>query len=246
MALENDLAVLESSLPELKAERQDGPLQNDVYEAVDDLCHLGHRAVAGDTRVNYPARVESDLALFQRLRDVVNSRFEEKRERYVFLLDRSEAMLREIAQIPLPPDGHLGVLKSIRHHFGFLFRQYGFGVMEEEPTGMRLRSGIVIVDVSWAVSSSLSFCLSRDDRNYWIEDLLYLGGDKRYQSVPQRIELNTAAEVDSWLQFISDVLREYGDEQLRNSPGAFERLDRAQAQRDAEYAAMMNAKYGSN
>ena len=245
MALANNLVILESSLSELRAERQDGPLQNDIYEAVDDLCHLGRRAVAGDTRVNYPARVESDLALFQRLRDIVNSQRETERERYVILLDRAESMLREIALIPLPPDGHLRVLKSIRHHFGFLFRQYGFGVMEEEPTGMRLRCGSVTVEIGWAVSSSLSFCLSRDDRNYSVEDLLYLGGDKRYESVPQRIELNTEAEVDRWLQFISGVLRAYGDEQLRNSPGAFERLDRAQAQRDAEYAAMMNAKYGS-
>ena len=221
MALVNNFAVLESSLSELKAERQDGPLQNDVYEAVDDLCHLCRRAVAGDTHVNYPARVTSDLALFQQLRDVVNSQPEQQRGRYLVLLDRAEIILREIAQIPLPPDGHLGVLRSIRHHFGFLFSQYGFGLVDEKPTGMRLRSGAVIVELGWATTSSLSFCLSRDNRNYWVEDLLYLAGDGRYQSVPQRIELNTEADVDRWLQFISGVLREYGDAQLRNSLGAF-------------------------
>jgi hypothetical protein len=79
MTLEDNLAALESSVSNLKAERNIGPLQNDIYEAIDDLCHLGHRVIAKDTRVNYPRRAQSDLALLQKLRDIVSARAEEDR-----------------------------------------------------------------------------------------------------------------------------------------------------------------------
>jgi hypothetical protein len=89
--------------------------------------------------------------------------------------------------------------------------------------------------------------LSRTDlRQFWIEDLLYLYADPRYRSVPRALSLNSESDVDQWLRFLSGVLRQYGDELLRDEPGAFEQLAHAQSQRDAEYAAEMNAKYGSN
>jgi len=55
--------------------------------------------------------------------------------------------------------------------------------------------------------------------------------------------LTDEAAVDAWLQFLSSVLRQYGEQLLRGAPGAFARLAEAQSQRDAEYAAKMNAKY---
>jgi hypothetical protein len=56
--------------------------------------------------------------------------------------------------------------------------------------------------------------------------------------------LNTESEVDEWFRLIASVLRQYGDELLRDRPGAFDRLAPAQTKRDAEYVAMMNEKYG--
>jgi hypothetical protein len=185
------------------------------------------------------------LVLFQKLRDIVSARPEKDHVRYLPLLDRAEELVRQISQIPIPADGHLGVLKVIRDRFGFLIDQYEFAVTDEEPTTMRLTRGAVVVELGCATQSSLSFSMSRDDLgHFWIEDLLYLNGDRRYESVPQAIHLNTEADVDDWFQFISDVLRQYGDELLRDNPGAFDRLAHAQSQRDAEYAARMNAKYG--
>lgn len=241
----DDLAILEASLSELKAERSLGPLQNDLYEAIDDLCHFGRRAAAGDTRINYPVRAGSDLALFQKLRDIVSARTGINRERYLPLLDRSEKVLLQLAQIPIPKDGHLGVLRVLRCNFDFLFDRYGFKVVDEQPTQMRLAAGTVAIELGCATQSSLSFSLCRAERgNFWIEDLLYLYGDQRYRSVPQAIQLKTESDVDEWFRFIASVLRRYGDELLRDKPGAFDRLTEAQIKRDAEYAAMMNEKYG--
>jgi hypothetical protein len=110
---------------------------------------------------------------------------------------------------------------------------------------MRLASRAVTIELGWATQATLSFSLSRAGRcDFWIEDLLYLYEDQRYRSVPQAIQLNTESDVDEWFQFIASVLRQYGDALLRDKPGAFDRLAEAQTQRDAEYAAMMNEKYG--
>jgi hypothetical protein len=161
MTLEDNLAALESSVSNLKAERNIGPLQNDIFEAIDDLCHLGQRVIAKDTRVDYPRRAQSDLAVLQNLRDIVSARAEED---------------------------NLG--------------------------------------------------------DFWVEDLLYLHGDERYQSVPQAIHLNSEAAVDEWFLFISAALRGYGDDLLRDIPGALDRLAQAQSERDAEYVTKMNTEHG--
>ena len=55
-SIQRDLALLESSLPELQQQRSSAPFANDVYEAIDDWYHFGRRAVENDTRVNYPIR----------------------------------------------------------------------------------------------------------------------------------------------------------------------------------------------
>ena len=245
MNLKENLDVLQTSLSGLKAEREKGPIQNDLYEAVDYWCVLGQRAVAGDTKVNYPARAEGELQLLGRLRGMLCARPESERAPHLYLLDRAEELLHEIADISLSPDGHLKVLKAIRSNFDFLFETYGFTVVDEQPTKMRLESGAVSIELGWATQSTLSFSLTRSEcRDFRIEDILYLFGDERYRSVPQAIQLNTESEVDEWFRFVSSVLLQHGDALLRNEPGAFGRLAEAQAKRDAEYATMMNEKYG--
>lgn len=245
MTLAHNLAVLQSSLSRLKAERVIGVLQNDIFEAIDDLCHLGELAVGSDTRINYPVRAHGDLTLFQKLRDCISAAPKNDSERYLPLLDCAENLLRQISQIPIPKDGHLGILKALRIYFSFLFDQYGFDITDEQPTGMRLSRGAVIVELRWATQSSLSFSIRRGDLgDFWIEDLLHMHGDNRYQSCPQAIHLATQSDIDSWFLFISDVLHQYGDELLRGNPGAFDRLRRAQSERDAEYVTKMDAQSG--
>jgi hypothetical protein len=247
MTLPDDLAILELSVPRLKAERNEGPLQNDVYEAVDDLCHFGRRAIANDTRINYSTRAESDLALFRKLRSIVADRGDKDRDRYQELLDSAVEFLLQIAQIPLRVDGHLGVLKVIRSRLGFLFEQYGFAVCDERPTGVRLKSGHVCLELGWATASSLSFALTKDDvRYFWLEDLLYLYHDQRYEKVPLSLDLRTEGDVASWFEFVAGVLEEYGGDLLTDQPGSWDQLARAQSKRDAEHAAMTDARHGRN
>jgi hypothetical protein len=246
MTLAGNLAFLESAVLELKADRDSGPLQNDVYEEIEDVCILGRRAVARDTRINYPARAESELMLLQKVRASILTRNENNRERYVNLLNHAEEMIRQIAQIPIPPDGHLGVLRLARSHFDFLFNEFGFTIADQQPTGLVLTRGDVVIEVRCAAQSSLSFSIRRGDLgDFWIEDLLYMNHDRRFESVPQHLELTDEVAVDVWLQFLSSVLRQYGEKLLTGEPGAFARLAEAQSQRDAEYAAKMNAKYGA-
>ena len=110
---------------------------------------------------------------------------------------------------------------------------------------MRLACGAVVVELGCATQSSLSFSFRRHNLgDFWVEDLLYLHRDERYQSVPQAIHLNTEAAVDEWFQFISAVLRGLGDALLRDIPGAFERLAQAQSERDAECMRKMNTEHG--
>jgi len=245
MTLKENLAVLEARLPELKERRDTGCFENDVYEAVDYWCDLGRRAVGNDTRLNYPARVRGETDLLTKLREILSHRGEQDAGQYQPLLNTAEAFLQQLEQVPLPCDGHLGVLRVVREQFRWLFDQYGFTIKEEEPTGACLASGRVSIELKWATASSLSFALTNDNtRHFWLEDLLYLHRDSRYSTVPNSLSLRTGEDVESWFRFVSSVLQQYGPELLTDQAGSWERLSQAQSQRDAEYAAMMNAKYG--
>ena len=64
---------------------------------------------------------------------------------------------------------------------------------------MRLACGDVVVELVWATQSSLSFSIRRDSLgDFWVEDLLYLHGDERSQSIPQAIHLNSEASVKAF------------------------------------------------
>lgn len=245
MTLKENLAALESQLPELNERRYAGCFENDVYEAVDYWCDLGRRAIDSDTRVNYRARVRGEKDLLTKLREILSHRGEQHAGQYQRLLNTAQALLQQLEQVPLPRDGHLGVLRVIHEQFRWLFDQYEFTVRDEEPTGVCLASGRVSVELKWATVSSGSFALTNDNaQHFWLEDLLYLHRDSRYSSVPYSLSLRTEEDVESWFRFVSSVLQQYGRELLTDQAGSWERLSQAQSQRDAEYAAMMNAKYG--
>ena len=58
------------------------------------------------------------------------------------------------------------------------------------------------------------------------------------------IEMNTKKDVEDWFGFVADVFRRNGQGILSNEPGIFQRLKRAQGDRDAEYTSEMNRRYG--
>jgi hypothetical protein len=245
MTLEENLAILEARIPELKDRRNAGPLQNDIYETIDDCCHLGRRAIQNDTRVNYPARARSENIYLRNVCNFGVAKDEQGWEGYQFLLATAQEMVEQIADIPLAPSGHLRVLKTIQKHFAWLMEQFGFTLEDEQPTGVCLTSRHVFLELAWATQSSLSFALTRDKvHRFWLEDLLFLHGDSRYRTVPASLDLKTEEDVEAWFSVVSSILREHGQALLADQEEAWNRLAEAQSKRDAEYVAMMNAKYG--
>lgn len=247
MTLEENLAALEARLLELRNRWNAGPLENDVYEEIDDCCHLGQRAINMDTRVNYPARAQSEFMCLKKLLEFWITKDQEALERYRPLLNIAHEMVKQISEIPLPANGHLGVLKTIREQFSWLFERFGFSITDEQPTGVSLTHGRVSLELAVSAQSSLSFSLTRDKvTQFWLEDLLFLHDDDRYRTVPTSLDLKTEEDVESWFSFVSDVLQKYGQDLLTDQPEAWSNLAEAQSKRDAEYAAMMDAKYGQH
>ena len=229
----------------MKETRSAGPLQNYIYEAIDDCCHLGRRATENDTRVNYPILAQCENAQLKKICTFWAAKDQQGLGRYQLLLDRAHEMIEQIAEIPVARSGHLGVLDTIRKHFGWLLEQFGFAVVDEQPTGVCLSSGSVFLVLACATQSSQSFTLTRDKAShFWLEDLLFLHSDSRYRTVPTFLDLKAEEDVETWLSFVSRVLREYGPDLLTDQAGAWGRLAEAQSKRDAEYAVEMEAKFG--
>jgi hypothetical protein len=247
--LRESVAALQAAIPSLKQRRELDSLANDVYEAVDDWYHLARHAVENDTRVNYPVRARSELELLTRLREILHTRSSEEQQRYGPLFEAASEMLKQLETVPLPKDGHLGVLKAIREYFGFLRTEYHFEITDEQPMGIRFSSGAVYLKLEYSKNPPLSCSFgpeSKDGKEFGIDDLLYMYGDGRYRELPQSLVLDTETDVESWFRFIADVFKRYGRDVLSNQPGIFDRLLQAQTQRDAEFVAFMNEKYGSH
>jgi hypothetical protein len=246
-SIQTNLALLESSLPELQRQRNTAPFANDVYEAIDDWCHFGRHAVENDTRVNYPIGARAELELLAKLGEILQTKSSLEQERYGPLFETASDMLKQLEMIPLPHEGHLGTLKVIRKLFEFLRAEYGFGIADEQPMGMRFSSGAVFLKLEYSKNPVLSCSFGtdlRDGKEFGLDDLLFLYGDRRYRELPQSLTLGSETEVESWFQFIADVFKQFGREVLSNQPGVFDRLAQAQAQRDAQYVEAMNQKYG--
>jgi hypothetical protein len=244
--LRSALADLQSIRDDLEKKRYLGALENDVFEAVDDLCHLATRAVETDTKVNYPARAREEYSLWTALSERIR-RHESEILLYTAAVDSGVEILKFLLTIQPPADGHLGVLRIVKAHFGFLLTDYRFTVKLEEPTGYCFSSGEVYLNIGWATTPDLSCSFgpeSQPELTFWINDLLFLYGDSRYATVPEKLNLTTEREVQHWIKFLSSVFREYGSEVLLNQRGIFERLRDAQNRRDQEFQKLMDESYG--
>jgi hypothetical protein len=246
-ALQDNVNKMQSYLPELERQRSSNGFANDVFEAADDLRHLARRVLDSDTRVNYPVRAREELELWGKLADLLRNRSVEEQQRYATIFDTAQQILRDVQTVEPPKEGHLGILKTIREQFGFLQIDYRFAVGDEQPTGVRFSSDAVYINLGWATTHSQSCSFgpeSNPKMSFWIDDLLFLYGDQKYRTIPQRLELNTESEVERWFRFIADVFRQYGRDVLTNRRGIFEELAKAQAQRDQEYTQEMDHRYG--
>lgn len=248
-SLKELVSLLESRLPELERHRSSNGFANDVFEAADDLCHLGQYVLDSDTRVDYPARVRQELELWNTLKDLLQKKSAEDQQRYRVIFETADQILRFAKNVQPPADGHLGVLRVIREQFGFLKTEYGFRATGQSPTGLRFSSGAVYLELAWAKqwSNSCGFGSESDPKkSFWIKDLLFMHDDQRYRTLPDELMLETENAVENWFKFLASIFKQYGRDVLTNQTGIFQRLTGARAEWDREYIQEMNRLYGTS
>lgn len=197
--------------------------------------------------MNYPERVRGERKLLSKLESILREKPAETQAHYGPLLSTGGEVLQIVGSIQRPKDGHLGFLRIVRECFQFLLADFAFSVTEEEPTRLRFSSGKVYLELACCCDPWMSCQFGpepSEQEHFWIHDLLYLQGDQRYRTLPEKLTMSTEAEIRDLFLFIADVFKQYGRDVLSNQPGVFDRLVRAQAQRDAEYVAAMNALHG--
>ncbi|HMK28260.1 MAG TPA: hypothetical protein VK473_01155 [Terriglobales bacterium] len=245
-ALLKAVTELESHLPELERQRLLDPFANDLYEAAYYWCELGHWVLEDNRRVNYPERVRGETDLLIKLRSILEGKSADEQKSYLPLLNTGGEILSHVGRVRLPEDGYLGFLRIIRECFGFLQTEYGFSITDEQPTQLRFSSGAVYVKLEHSRDPWLS-CLfgpeSSEPNRFSIYDLLFLSRDGRYRTLPERLTLTTANETDRWFKFVAEMFEQYGQAVLRNEPGIFERLAKAQSERDEEYRREMDKRH---
>lgn len=243
MPLQKLVEKLELDLPHLERERSSNGFANDVFEATGDLRALARRVLDHDTRVNYPVRAREEIELWKKLTDILQRRSSEEQERYAAIFETAQQILQDVQTVEPPKDGHLSILRIIRDQFGFVQTDYGFAIVNEEPAGIRFSSGKIYLELKWAKKHDSSCSFGRESQtreSFWIDDLLFMHGDQRYRTLPQDLALNTEGDVGKWFKFLADVFKQYGRDVLTNQPGIFEKLAKAQAQRDQEYTQQMD------
>ena len=243
--LYSNVNKLKGWLPELEQNRTRDGFANDLFEAADDLRHLAEHALSNDARVNYPVRARQELGLWKALGDRVQGRPTEEQERYASLFVTAQQIVQDLLAVEPPKDGYLGVLRIIRQKFGFVQTEYNFKIVKEEPIGARFSTGKVYLELEWAKNYSSSCVFGPEGKpqtSFWIDDLLFMHGDERYRTLPRDLALKTEKDVDEWFTFLAEVFKQYGRDVLTNQPGIFERLAKAQLQRDLGYTEEMDRR----
>jgi hypothetical protein len=244
-ALEELVGKLAARLPELRRERFSSTFANDVFESVEYWRNLGQYVLDRNTKVNYPERARHELTLLLRLEAVLKES-PEVRPKYAQLLSASGELLRNVEKVQPPKNGHLGTLKFIAKYFSFLQTEYNFAIVDKQPTGVRFSSRAVHLKLECIENPHLSCSFGPEadpKETFWINDLLFMNGDPRYRTLPEELQLDTEVQVDGWFAFLGGVFRQYGQPVLGNEPEIFQRLARAQAERDHEYVEEMNRKF---
>jgi hypothetical protein len=240
------LGEVEGYLPRLANLRSSNGFANDVYEAAYYWVDLGRWVLDGNTAVNFPVRASHELELLDRLAKLSKDKSREEQGYYEPLFKVAHQLLTIVSETVPPEEGHLGFLKIVGELFRFV-EDFGFRVVEREPTVLRYSSGAVYLHLECSKNMSIACSFGQESerrRDFWIVDLLFMFGDARYRSIPQMIEMNTRKDVADWFGFIADVFRRDGQGILSNEAGVFERLRKAQDDRDAEYTSEMDRKYG--
>ena len=243
----NVVQQVEGLLPALESSRTASALANDLYEAASYWVDLGRWVLEGNTAVNFPERAAHEIELLGTLVNLSKGRPQKEQEGYAAVFSVAQELLAIVSATRPPEEGHLGFLRTVEALFRFVVDSYGFSVVAREPTLLRYSSGAVYLNLECSKNSSIACSFGPESearKAFWIDDLLFMFGNARYRTIPQVITLHTPKDVTDWFGFVADVLKRYGRDVFSNEPAIFERLEKAQDDRDAEYTAEMNQKYG--
>ncbi|HVY21720.1 MAG TPA: hypothetical protein VG962_00015 [Steroidobacteraceae bacterium] len=238
--LEDHIRDLDIQLRQLESERYSFPEANEVFEAATHWRSLALRALAKDTRVDFPLRVCEERDLLDLLENKIQKR-DGGIQRFGMLFELSRRIFDIVVEITPPSEGHMGILNILKDKFGFLVSKYGFHIVDKNPMGMTYSSGAVWIDLK-AGSRPSSCCTFGPGSEYsnvgelfWIEDLLYLAGDGQYEELENDIEIGTENKLRNHFSSLAEYWIKYGHDVLINKPGIFDLLASAQSARDAQY-----------
>ncbi len=227
------MEALRALAAKLEPGRKDSGIVNDMFEAADDWKSLG-RLMLEDERRDLRGRIKQEEELFAELRAFYGDALEQDPD-YAGIMELGARLIAAGNQRKIDPDGYLGSMKIVRQTFAFL--QTDFGLMPgPEPNDMwDYASDRVCVSLRLP-SHYDSECrlkqLSDPDKDFALEDLLFVGGRSVSLALPAGQAIATEADVQAWFTTVADVLQRYGSDVLADRPGAFDRLARASAERE--------------
>ncbi len=245
--ISQDVEALIALAAKLEPGRNGSPIVNDVFEAADDWKNLG-RILIENKGWDISGRVKQEVELFDRLHSFYGARLEQNPD-YVRVMEAGARIIAAGKRYKPDPDGYLGSMRIVRQTFAFL--QSDFGLMPgPEPDGMwDYASDRVCVGLRLPNQFD-SFCWikqpSNPDRNFALEDLLFMGGRSVSLALPAGQAIATEADVQAWFTTVADVLRQYGSDVLADRPGAFDRLGEAAAERERLYIEECERLYGAD
>jgi hypothetical protein len=243
MDVQQAIAVLDGFVAELGAQRSSDALASDLYEAADDWRNLGYLLLEGSERTDFQGRARQEVALMTELRAAVREQSADAFARYAPLFAAGEALI-QAALLRRPPEGGVfGIVRVARTAFAFLLGR-GFVLAVSTPTRVRLASRHLVVELAVDNDPSAAFVFgpADGDARFSLADLLFMHGDPRLSSLPTSLRLDSEAAVARWFTLAADLFRECGEDVIANAPGVFERLERAQTERDAAYVREINAR----
>jgi hypothetical protein len=235
-------------LSSLEHRRFVAPFANDLFEAASYWRDLGTFALDRNTKVDYPVVARSEIREMEHLKTISLGQPHENQDYYAPIFQIAGEILDTVEKIQPPSDGHLGVLRIIHEQFAFLEADYGFHVTEQKPTGLRLSTGEVYIELAWAKQWSNSCVFGPDSpsqESFWIKDLLFMHSDQRYRTLPEELTLDTESAVEGWFRFLAGVFKQYGRDVFTNRPGIFAKLAKAREEWDREYTKEMDRLYGN-
>ncbi len=246
VTIAQDIEILAALSAKLEPDRWDSAIVNDLFEAAENSKQFG-QSLLDDRGYDIPGRVQMEIELLDDIRSYYGAELEENPD-YVSVMEAVERMIAAGKRYKPPPDGYLGSEKIVRETFAFLQSEFGLAPGPYAGMDWDYASDRVCVHLALATEfgSKCRIAQASDpSTDYYLEDLLFMGGRSVSLALPPGQAITTEADVQAWFTTVADVLRQYGSDVLADRPGAFERLAKAAAERERLYVEECERLYGS-